>query len=155
MPFLIELSKDAKKLAASVGSHARLEDIRVLEIHGKVLDPQAAEELSPVSQLNTTVTVAVTEDSLLYRFRHEFTIKGKDEKDAVHISLELGIIFNVSRARNAEIKFSEEAVTAFGRSTAMLAVYPYIRSAVSDLTVRLGCPPATLDLLALGEDEDE
>ncbi len=46
----------------------------------KVLDPQAAEELSPVSQLNTTVTVAVTEDSLLYRFRHEFTIKGKDEK---------------------------------------------------------------------------
>lgn len=154
MPFVIQVRKGEHEQAASVATHAQLQDISILELHGKVLDPEAAEDLTPIRELNSSVIVGVTEDSLMYRFKHEFTVKGKKDKDALYLCVEVGVIFDVSSAGNAEEVFSAEAVNAFGRTTALMAVYPYLRSSVSDLTGRLGCSLMTMDLLALEEDQE-
>ncbi|WP_093765633.1 hypothetical protein [Streptomyces sp. F-7] len=155
MPFMIQVSKAEQEQSALVGVHAHLSDISILELHGKVLDPEAAEELAPINELNSSVAVGLTEDSLMYRFKHEFTVKGKGDKDAVYLCIEVGAAFDVSSAGNAEEAFSVEAVNAFGRTTAVAAIYPYLRASISDLTGRLGCSHMTMDLLILGEDRED
>ncbi|MFG3003989.1 hypothetical protein [Streptomyces calvus] len=154
MPFVIQVSKAEREQSASVGTHARLSDISILELHGKVLDAEAAEELTPINELNSSVTVGLTEDSLMYRFKHEFTVKGKNNKDALYLCTEVGVIFDVSSAGNAEEAFSAEAVNAFGRTTAIAAVYPYLRASISDLTGRLCSSHMTMDLLAMEDDQE-
>ncbi|MBQ0830072.1 hypothetical protein [Streptomyces tagetis] len=149
MPFVLDVAEDEQKQALSVARRARLSGIRVLEVHAKVLDAEAADHLQPVEGLSTKLTVGRSEGGLLYRFEHDLTIKGSGGKDALRIGLQVGALFDFPGEGTPDGDASEEALAAFGRITVQMAVYPYVRATVSDLAARLGCGPITLDLLVL------
>ncbi|WP_077796067.1 hypothetical protein [Streptomyces sp. JHA26] len=149
MPFVLNVAEDEQKQALGVAKRAHLSGIRVLEVHAKVLDAEAADELQPLDELSTKLTVGRSEGRLLYRFEHDLTIKGSDDKDALQIGLHVGALFDFPEEGTPDGDASEEALAAFGRTTVQMAVYPYVRATVSDLAARLGCGPVTLDLLVL------
>ncbi|MFF7544173.1 hypothetical protein ACFZCU_11135 [Streptomyces canus] len=149
MPFVIVHPKNMMELTTPVVKHAKLMDVRVFEIHGKVLDPAAAEELTPIEDLNSKLSIGRGEETLIFRLKFEFTVKGKEDKDAVLISLEIGALFEFPNEEEPGGDVSSEALAAFGRTTVQMAIHPYLRSAVADLTLRLGCPAVTLDLMSL------
>ncbi|GAA0915930.1 hypothetical protein [Streptomyces thermoalcalitolerans] len=149
MPFVLEVTEDQQKQAHSVAKRARLSGIRVLEVHAKVLDAEAADELQPLEELATKLSVGRSEGRLLYRFEHDLTIKGSGDKDALQIGLHVGALFDFPEEGTPDGDASDEELAAFGRTTVQMAVYPYVRAAVSDLAARLGCGPITLDLLVV------
>ncbi len=63
------------------------------------------------------------------------------------LQVHLAALFNFPAEEDPEGNVTEDSLVAFGQTTAQLAVHPYLRVAVSDLTARLGCPPVTLTLL--------
>ncbi|MFC9684216.1 hypothetical protein [Streptomyces sp. NPDC056948] len=152
MPFVIIQPKDMVELIAPVVQHAKLVDVRVFEIHGEVLDPAAADELAPIEDLSANLTIGRGEETLIYRLKFNFTVKGKGDEDAVRISLEIGALFDFPNEGEPGGDVDSEALAAFGRTTVQMAVHPYLRSAVADLTLRLGCPAVTLDLMTLVEE---
>ncbi|MGW0081209.1 hypothetical protein [Streptomyces sp. NPDC003393] len=149
MPFVLDVTEDEQRQALGVAKRAHLSGIRVLEAHAKVLDAEAADELQPLEELSTKLTVGRSEGGVLYRFEHDLTIKGSDDKDALQISLHVGAFFEFPEEGTPDGDASDEALAAFGRTTAQMAVYPYVRATISDLAARLGCGPITLDLLVL------
>lgn len=147
MPFAVEQSEKAARQARRVAQRAQLNEIRILEVHAKVVDPEATENLAPIDEFATQVRAARTDDDLVYRFEHDFTFKGTNGEDAVKVAVHVGAAFDLHSSGE---EYSEEEIAAFGSSIAQMAVYPYVRATVSDLTTRLGCAPVTLDLLVLG-----
>ncbi|MCM3264697.1 hypothetical protein M3765_11765 [Streptomyces thermoviolaceus] len=147
MPFVLDVAEDQQRKALGVAERARLSSIRVLEVHAKVLDADAAEELQPPEELTTKLSVGRSDGHLLYRFEHDLTIMGSGDKDALHISLQVGALFDFPEEGTPDGDASEEELAAFGRTTVQMAVYPYVRATVSDLAARTGCGPVTLDLL--------
>ncbi|MEU7044366.1 hypothetical protein AB0A77_25355 [Streptomyces varsoviensis] len=150
MPFVVPESEELMEKSFSVAQYAKLVDIRTFEIHGKVLDVEAAAELQPVNNFDTTLGYGRgTDDSLVYRFSHEFTIKGQGDKDAVRIIVQLRALFDFPSEGRPGGDVDDDALLAFGRTTVQMAVYPYLRASVSDIVARLGCDAVTLDLLML------
>jgi hypothetical protein len=148
MPFVVELPRKFAEQAHRVARCVNLADIRILEVHARIINAEAAQHLLPIESFDTQVRVHRDSDDLMFRFEHEFTFKGADDKDAVQVAVHVGAAFDFAEEANAE-DLSEEELAAFGRTTVQMAIYPYVRATVSDLTSRLGCEAVTLDLLVL------
>lgn len=159
MAFTLNVPPEAMERASRVALKARLLDVRAFEISGKILDVQAAAELQDVEEFSSRVGVDVSDDVVAYHFHVDFTVKGLEDRPAIQVSLHIAALFDVpqgdpSGSESSEA-FQEEDLAAFGASTVQMIVFPYIRSVVSDLTVRLGCSPVTLDLLILQDSKEE
>lgn len=146
MSFIVSnKGEDLHSQALAISTKAELLEVRTFLLHAEVVDLPAAEELQDIDGMAMNLGVGHDGESLSYTFKFDFTIKGKGDVNALKFQVHLGVLFSFP----AEDEVSEESAIAFGRTVAQLAVHPYLRSAVSDLAVRLGFPGVTLGLLKL------
>ncbi|MFB7914630.1 hypothetical protein [Streptomyces sp. NPDC056061] len=147
MAFTIKNSGELHRLAAPVVACAQLVDVRTFLLHAEVLNVEASGELQEIKSLETTMGIGREKGNLTYHFEHEIVLQGTQGKDAVKLQVHLGTLFEFPDESDPGGDVTEESLVAFGQTAAQLAVHPYLRVAVSDLTARLGCPPVTLALL--------
>ncbi|WP_433400178.1 hypothetical protein [Streptomyces sp. CA-146814] len=147
MAFTIRKSAELNLQAGPVIAHAQLIDVRAFLLHAEVLDIEASGELQQIKSLETTMGIGREKGNLTYHFEHEIVLKGDQGKDAVKLQVHLGALFEFPADGEPGGDVTEDNLVAFGQTSAQLAVHPYLRVAVSDLTARLGCPPVTLALL--------
>ncbi|MFE4921328.1 hypothetical protein [Streptomyces sp. NPDC056661] len=155
MGFLIEASEGEHEKAMFVARRAQLLDIRPFELHAKMLDVEAAADMQEVDEFGTTLSVRVNGDKLICDFQYDFTLIGLRDQPAVELSVHLAALFRLRLVDATENGIEQDFLDAFARTTGQLAVHPYLRSAVSELTARLGISPVTLDLLMLGDKDEQ
>ncbi|MFI6288477.1 hypothetical protein ACIBCM_27650 [Streptomyces sp. NPDC051018] len=149
MAFTTKNNSALRQLARPVDVHAQLVDVRSFLLHAEIRDMGAAGELQGIKSLETTMGVGREKGNLTFHFEFEIMLQGAQGKDAVKLQVHLGALFEFPDDGDPGGDVTEESLVAFGQTTARLAVHPYLRAAVSDLTARLGCPPVTLGLLKL------
>lgn len=147
MAFAIPNPEEARKEARPVAQGAELLDIRAFLLHAEVLDVEASQEPKEIDSLGTTLGIGRDGRNLTYHFEHELIIKGANGVNALRLQVHLGALFQFPDESEPGGQVTEDSLVAFGQTTAQLAVHPYLRSAVADLTARLGCPQVTLGLL--------
>ncbi|MFB7179019.1 hypothetical protein ACFCYI_15085 [Streptomyces sp. NPDC056257] len=146
MAFVIPNSGEARSEARPVAQRAELLDIRAFSLHAEILDLEASQDPQKVDSLGTSLGVGRDDGNLTYRFEYELVVKGANGRDALKFQVTLGALFAFPAEDEPGGDVSEENILAFGLTAAQLAVHPYLRSAVADLTARLGCPQVTLGL---------
>ncbi|MFI8365026.1 hypothetical protein ACIGD1_33360 [Streptomyces sp. NPDC085612] len=153
MAFAVHVAAQSMERAARVGKRLRLLDVRMFEISGKIIDIRAADELQNVEEFSSRVGIELNEQVAAFNFHVDLTIKGVGGQPAVDVSLRAAALFEVlGGGPGGDVEVSEQGdFAAFGATTVQMIVFPYVRSAISELTMRLGCPPVTLDLLVLQE----
>ncbi|MGW3761535.1 hypothetical protein [Streptomyces sp. NPDC005131] len=147
MTFTVKNAGELQQQASSVVDRAELIDVRTFLLHAEVLDIEASSDLQQIKSLDTTMGIGRENGNLTYHFEHEIVLKGVQGKDAVKLQVHLGALFEFPDEDEPGGDVTEDSLVAFGQTAAQLAVHPYLRVAVSDLTARLGCPPVTLALL--------
>ncbi|MFC8829383.1 hypothetical protein ACFT9I_29010 [Streptomyces sp. NPDC057137] len=147
MAFTVKNAEELQHQASSVVAHAELIDVRIFLLHAEVLDVEASSDLQEIKSLDTALGIGRENGNLTYHFEHEIVLKGVQGKDAVKLQVHLGALFQFPEETEPGGDVTEDSLVAFGQTAAQLAVHPYLRVAVSDLTARLGCPPVTLALL--------
>ncbi|MFE3083255.1 hypothetical protein ACFXGM_07160 [Streptomyces albidoflavus] len=159
MPYVVDTTQEQDRASLAVARRVDLVEIKVFELNAKVLDAEAATNLKPVDEFGTQLEVGFFGEKLLYRFTHDFIIKGVGDKDAIRVGVQVGALFDLLEGDGTEDgevgeEINESALTIFGRTTAQFAVFPYVRATVSDLTARLGYGPVTLEIMVLATDEE-
>ncbi|MEU6981347.1 hypothetical protein [Streptomyces sp. NPDC046371] len=147
MAFLIPRADEQRRLAAPVSAYAELLDVRIFLLHGEVMKVDAKSDLQEIETLQTTMGIGRDGSHITYQFEHELTAQDADGMDALKVQVNLGVLFRFPDEGDPNGEVSEESLVAFGSTTAQLAAHPYLRSAVSDVTSKLGFPQVTLGLL--------
>ncbi|MCX5226812.1 hypothetical protein [Streptomyces sp. NBC_00233] len=147
MAFLISRADEQRQLAAPVNAHAELLDVRIFLLHGEALKVDVTSELQEIESLQTNMGIGRDGSHITYQFQHELTVRDADGADALKVQVNLGVLFGFPDEGDPNGVVSEESLVAFGYTTAQLAAHPYLRSAVADVTSKLGFPQITLGLL--------
>jgi hypothetical protein len=136
-------------LAGRLAALVTLLDVRTLMLHAELLDPASTGPF--VVALNITPSVAQEGDLLLYEFGYEVAVRAgasnaadQDESGLVAtISTRHLVVYKLPSSEN----IPDEQLHAFGSVSALLTAHPYVREAVQSITVRMGLPAITLDVL--------
>ncbi|MBB4979725.1 hypothetical protein [Streptomyces nymphaeiformis] len=147
MAFLIPRAEEQRQLAAPVNAYAELLDVRIFLLHGEALKVDVTSDLQEIETLQTNMGIGRDGSHITYQFEHVLTAQDVDGTDALKVQVNLGVLFGFPGEDDPNGAVSEESLVAFGYTTAQLAAHPYLRSAVADVTSKLGFPQVTLGLL--------
>ncbi|MFY1696691.1 MULTISPECIES: hypothetical protein [unclassified Solwaraspora] len=112
--------------------------------------------------IEVEVSYAIRSNKLLYRFKVKCELYGNSssaargevahpEADSVELArIELDLVSEYMPEKDFQLPGSE-VLEEFGDKIAVYVAYPYIREAVSSMTLRLGFPALTLGLLQDGQ----
>lgn len=137
-----------EQLLREVVPHLELTGVHFLELGARRLDYQPdADDLPPVlAELDETdvaemgVAARQTDEQLLVR------VQGGINTDNVHVRITAAATF----AKLQPVVLDGPTTSVFIEKVAIMAIYPFIRQAVHDMSSRLGSP-ATLHLLRAGQ----
>lgn len=117
--------------------HGELVDVRFLSLSADLLDePRPDFEDDDVEQ---SIQVQYGNGESVIEVRSEATVRTRVADYRVVAATQFRI--------NDGIEFTEEAVAEFAEKVGAMAVYPYLREAVSSLTLRLREAPVTMPLM--------
>lgn len=124
-----------------------LTDCRCYEISGRRREETQGESREGLGQSLANETVALevkigSDDTHL-----EVRLRGSLDRLDVEITADVSCIFTAGEP----FKTSTAVRTEFAEKVGVMAVYPYLREAVSDVALRLGAPVPLLSLLRPGQ----
>ena len=131
---------DPLQVAARVAGQANLLDIRYFRLNaefgtfpdeGREMDYDLKSDMSCTTQEGGTLVVDGEYRVRIYQFnRHSADQHGESDKteDIAELSLNLAALYDVGNS-----DFGSDELAAFTEAAGSLALYPYLRSAVSDL----------------------
>lgn len=142
----MHVSGDLLQVGARVAGHASLQDIRTFRIQADFAAfPTADVPLSWEIDENLSANVDdeptfVIDGEYEVRIFQELDDDGGNRKNIAEVSLNVGALYELPDGETGAGTYEEAEVAAFTQTTARLAVYPYVRALVADMTVRLGLP---------------
>lgn len=151
-----------RSLAARVAACADLVEIRTFGVEAG-LDklPSQPGGLSYAFDANIEVQFIEETSTLIVDGSYELTLtEGSDEdttegdqdvekRQVAHLNFQMASLYAVSEPNVEHGPFADDELDAFGKTTGQLALYPYAREFVADLTGRMGLPTLHLGPLQL------
>jgi hypothetical protein len=145
----------AQRHAARVAGAVDLVDVRLFEVDSKFISfPRSTEELTYDLEMASSVEYDDGDDFFVLRVNYDVEIIEKsnestsDRRALARMSFELGALYRFGMPDEWE-PFTEGERDAFGQTAGTLALYPYAREFVQELTGRMGLPPLTLSVYRL------
>lgn len=138
-------SSDLLSRGARIAGHADLQDIRTFRIHADFAAfPRADVPLSWEIDENLSANVD-EEPTFVIDGEYEVRIYQQQDDDAertdvAEVSLNVGALYELPDGETGAGSYDDDEFVAFSQTTARLAMYPYVRALVADMTNRLGLP---------------
>lgn len=160
--------KVAHQNASRVAARASILDVRLFktsaELHGF---PNADTHLAWSLEVQPIIEYSEGDAYSVMRVNYEVEIgqqhesaqpdeESDDSEVLAAISFQFGALYRLNiEGLDSPIKADE--ISAFARSGVMLALFPYAREYVNDVTMRLGLPPLVINIehIALSETTDK
>lgn len=149
----------AQQLAARLAAITDIRDIRLMKSSAEIvrlpaadpflaynLDSEASVEYEPGSEsfvVHGKYRLAINSTSS----SSAEDINGESGPDVARIEFEHAALFVMDLAISAPPQ--EEELNAYAVTMGQLALYPYVREYISDVTARLGLPPLTIGVLRI------
>lgn len=152
---MVELD-DLRSLAARVAAHADLQQVRLFNIDG-TLDqiPSESDAFGYTFDTDLEVQHVIETQSLIVDATFTLVVdiarpgddadteaeaaNRPDDEHLVRLSFQLAALYLLPDYQGTE-PFPDEELDAFGKTTGRLALYPYARELVSNMTGRMGLP---------------
>lgn len=142
---------DLRRVAATVSAAADLRDVRVFHVDSTLDRLTAGGELGytfeaelEVQYLTDTPAVIVdgTYDVVLSRVEatEDEDAEPREGERVASINIKLAALYTVDRIGGKAPEFADSELDAFARTTGMLALHPYAREFIANLTSRMGLP---------------
>lgn len=151
---IIELQRDAARVAA----RATIRDVRLVEAVMRMERfPSPHPRLTYHLEYEPQLEFSHGEDSFVVRIKSDLKIvEVADEHDedaasdqgVASISFEHAALF-LLQMRDGDEPVKLEELSAYAKTTGLLALYPYAREFIYNVTGRLALPPLTVDVLTL------
>jgi preprotein translocase subunit SecB len=147
----------ARRTAARVAARAEIKDVRVISLNAELKRvPGPGERLSYRVDTDANATAELPHlmvelkcDVYIHRGSTDGDDGGEDPAEIVaEIAFELAGLFRVDAQENDE-PFTADEIQSYAVTTGQMALYPYARELVYDLTGRLALPPLTLGLFKI------
>lgn len=138
-------------LAAKVGPNVSLRAVHTKRIAGELLQPGFEPPLT--YSINVQPSYTRVDDHLAYEFSYRVTASGKpgedaDEEPVAELEVTLVLVYQLT----SDVELADDELGAFGSVMGTFTAHPYLREAVQSLSVRIGLPPLTLDVVRLPVD---
>lgn len=152
---------DQRSLAARVAACAELMEIRTFNINaGLDVVPDGPDRLSFTFDANIEVQFVQETSVLIVDGYYELQFSepkdtdtkvpdDSDKQQVAHLNFRMASLYAVSEPNEEHGPFSDDELDAFGNTTGQLALYPYARELVSDLTGRMGLPTLHLGTMQI------
>lgn len=151
---IIELQRDAARVAA----RATMGDVRLVEAAMRMERfPSPQPTLTYHLEYEPQLEFSDGEDSFVVRIKFNLkVVEVADEHDedvesdqsVASISFEYAALF-LLQMRDGDDPVKLEELSAYAKTTGLLALYPYAREFIYNATGRLALPPLTVDVLTL------
>jgi hypothetical protein len=138
------MTAEARQRAARVAAKAELVSITLVDLTARLDEGLSASDAPVLSALEAQA--GNVRDGVSLRYRADYTIALKhDEQQVARITCSFVVQYQVPEDFEAE----ESEYEAYGLTTVMFALHPFVRELVHATTSRLSLPPVTLDVLRL------
>ena len=150
---------EKRQLAARVAACANLMDIRTFSVGANLetvpdgpgnlgYDFEADVEVQWIEETSSLI-VTGTYELQLTQVEHEEGSDNPTKTKIADLEFKMAALYNVDEPNENHGPFRDDELDAFGDTTGQLALYPYAREFVSDLTNRMGLPTLHLGPLQL------
>lgn len=131
------------ELSARLGAKAHLLGLRLTRLDAR--EGAGAYEDGPYD-ISADLTPSYVTPAHLLIYTFDFTVKVmRGRRNALKVRAVYEVAFHVP-----DEDFTEDEYTAFGSTTAVRVVHPYLRRQINDLTHEFAMDPAVIDLLRVG-----
>ena len=152
--------------AARVNARADLRDIRLFNVEANLnVVPSSPIELT--YSFNGTIQVQSVEETSALIVDGNYLLRvialdeaaatdGSDEppgEEILHLSFKLAAHFSLEEPDTEPKQFSDDELDSFGETTGRLALHPYAREFVADITGRMGLPSLHIATLKIPIDK--
>lgn len=145
-------SEEEKRiLAGRIAGHASLENVRILKSNFELSAiPDRTESGVDVNQA-VQIGGAYDPDDEILQITGDFSIKMTQvaDEEFIEISSLSFSVLGIFSVPDDSQELSDEAIEAFATTSGLFALYPFAREYVQSVTVRMGLPPLTLDLIKI------
>ena len=132
-------------LGAAVVPHISLRGTRLLELRCAFQSPATIPEPPYSNAVETSFAWSRREDGLAFAFKVD--IKAAPQNAVEHPFWTCSVVYEVTYAAEDPARFNDEQVQAFGRSSGLLAAWPYLRETIHAVSAKSGLAPILLDVV--------
>jgi preprotein translocase subunit SecB len=143
------------RAASRVAQRANIRDIRLFEASAELKGLANSDQLQWDLGVAPEAHYSPGDNYFIITVAYKVTIEEpedsnakKDEGDTEEIatiSFRFGGLYELDNGTADQEDIKEEEVEAYARTRAVLALYPYAREYVQNVTVRMGLPPLVMD----------
>lgn len=150
--------EEALALASRVNGRSELADIRLVKSSIENLGfPEADSRLNYDLKIQPATRYSAEDGIVIVEVEFSLSIRAAsgEEQDDVATVAEISFTHAALFTTSEEDLIAEDELDIFGKTTGVLAIYPYAREYVQDITGRLGLPPLVLDLYKVTREQLE
>ena len=138
-------SKTVQQLAGRIGASVQLQGIVLRELNWSLPEQLIPGGLSIDLRPEFEAQAATSPGLLIYKIRTEISAVVPDEVEIFHFRAVHQLVFSFPEG----LEFTREEVEAFGSTSAMFMVFPYVREALQGTAAKAGMPNILLQPLRL------
>lgn len=150
--------------AARVANCSAFRDVRLLSVEGGLTRPPSGEG-SLVYNLDTDITVQYAQGDPILVVHGDYALLVTEQSEdgdtepseLTKLSFNFAALFTLDDYEGDEppAAFDDDELSAFAESTGAIALYPFAREFIHDITGRFALPPLTIGMLKFPVERDE
>lgn len=156
---------DARSVAARVAARADVVDVRLFHVDASLERlPDLSQRLSYSFDANVEVQLVEETSSIIVEGAYDLKVVNlpPDEDDDApsgdgeavsRVAFKMAALFSVDQPTSGAEPFTDEELDAFAKTTGQLALHPYAREFIFDITGRMGLPALHVGMMYIPLDK--